>query len=145
VQEAGSRGRIEATRSRTKRETGCVASNWFIFVFLDIAMKSAGTLENRRNARIAVLKGMWVSWQAGGPRNVSRVRDLSAGGVFVATPTPAPVGTAVKLLFALPEGEMRIDGVVRYTDAKRGMGVEFTGMGTGDRARWQELLRRLNP
>jgi hypothetical protein len=47
------------------------------------------------------------------------------------------------MLFALPEGEARINGVVRYVDGRNGIGVEFTSMGTGDRARLQELLRRL--
>jgi hypothetical protein len=114
------------------------------FSLILFAMRPAQIKENRRNARIEVSKGIWVSWQTDGPRNVSRVRDLSAGGVFVSTPTPAPVGAAVKLLFALPEGEVRIQGVVRYADPKRGMGVEFARMGAGDRARLQELLRRLN-
>lgn len=100
--------------------------------------------ENRRSARIAVPRGMWVSWHSSGPRNVSRVRDLSAGGVFISTTTPVPVGTVVQMLFALPEGEMRMDGVVRYADADRGIGVEFTRMGAADRARLHELLRRLN-
>jgi len=100
--------------------------------------------ENRRSARIAVEKGMWVSWQAGGPRNVSRVRDLSLGGVFISTDAPLPVGSALQLLFALPEGEMRIHGVVRYSDGHKGMGVEFMKMGAADRARLQELMRRLN-
>jgi hypothetical protein len=100
--------------------------------------------ENRRSARIAVSKGIWVSWRASGPRNVSRVRDLSAGGVFISTPAPVPVGTVVQMLFALPEGEMRMDGVVRYADRDKGIGVEFTRMGTADRARLQELLRRLH-
>ena len=107
-------------------------------------MPPGRTKENRRSARVAVSTGMWVSWHAKGPRHVSRVRDLSAGGVFILTHTPAAVGTVVKLLFALPEGEIRMDGIVRYADAKKGIGVEFTRMGAADRARLQELLRRLN-
>ena len=85
-----------------------------------------------------------MAWQTDGPRTVSRVRDLSAGGVFISTQAPVPVGTEVVLLFALPEGETRIHGVVRYADKDKGIGVEFTRMGTGDRARLQELLRHLN-
>lgn len=107
------------------------------------AMKSSSP-DNRRSPRVATSQGVWVSWQANGPRTVSRVRDLSTGGVFVSTPVPVPVGTAVKLLFSLPEGEMRIQGTVRYSEPKKGMGVEFTRMGAGDRARLDELLRRLN-
>lgn len=104
----------------------------------------ARSQENRRSARIAVSKGLWVSWQASGPNTVSRVHDLSVGGVFISTATPVPVGTVVQMLFALPEGEMRMHGVVRYVSADKGMGVEFTSMGTADQARLQELLRRLN-
>ena len=73
-----------------------------------------------------------MSWQTTGASTVSRVRDLSIGGVFVATPAPPPIGTTVKLLFVLPEGEVRIEGIVRYAESKKGMGVEFTRMGTGD-------------
>ena len=107
-------------------------------------MTRAAGKENRRTARVAVSKGVWVAWQAGGPRNVSRVRDLSAGGVYISTALNVPLGAAVEMLFALPEGEARIHGIVRYADGKSGIGVEFTSMGTGDRARLQELLRRLN-
>jgi hypothetical protein len=107
-------------------------------------MTRAGGKENRRTARVAVSAGVWVAWQAGGPRNVSRVRDLSAGGVFISAALSVSVGTAVEMLFALPEGEVRIQGIVRYADGENGIGVEFTRMGSGDRARLQELLRRLN-
>jgi hypothetical protein len=107
-------------------------------------MTRPGGKENRKAARVTVSKGVWVAWQAGGPRNVSRVRDLSVGGVFISTALNVPIGTVVEMLFALAEGEARIHGVVRYADAKKGFGVEFTRMGAGDRARLQELLRRLN-
>lgn len=62
----------------------------------------------------------------------------------MATPAPPPVGTSVKLLFSLPEGEVRVEGIVRYADSKKGMGVEFTRMSTADGARFHQLLRRLN-
>ena len=107
-------------------------------------MTASRTKENRKSPRGEIAQGVWVSWHASGPRSVSRVRDLSAGGVFIHTDKSVAVGTAVKLLFALPEGEIRIDGVVRYADSKKGIGVEFTRMGAADRARLLELLRRLN-
>jgi len=106
-------------------------------------MTGSGGKENRRSTRVAVAKGLWVAWQGEGSRNVSRVRDLSTGGVFIQTPLAVEIGTEVELLFALPEGETRINGIVRYADGKNGIGVEFTSMGTADRARVQELLRRL--
>ena len=108
-------------------------------------MTPTGTRENRKAARVAVSKGVWVAWQQRkGQRNVSRVRDLSSGGIFIATPLAIVIGTNIEMLFALPEGETRIHGIVRYASSGKGIGVEFTNMGTGDRARLQELLRRLN-
>jgi uncharacterized protein (TIGR02266 family) len=105
--------------------------------------KRAGP-ENRRAPRVEISKGVWVAWRTDGKPNVSRVRDLSAGGVFIATDKPLQKGSAVRLLFSLAEGEMRIEGTVRYSDGNQGMGVEFVSMGTADRARLQELIRRLN-
>ncbi len=107
-------------------------------------MSHARSREKRRSPRIATSTGIWVSWQADGPRSVSRVRDLSAGGAFISTDVPAPSGATVKLLFALAEGEVRIDGVVRYSDPRTGMGVEFNHMSAVASARLQELLRRLH-
>ncbi len=100
--------------------------------------------ENRRDARIPVAQGIWVAWKSGGQRIVSRVSDLSAGGVFVATRDPVPVGTAIEMLFSLHEGEIRMKGIVRFSVDGRGFGVEFTKMGAGDRARLLDLLRRLH-
>jgi len=107
-------------------------------------MTSTRTRENRRSPRTEVSKGIWVSWQTTGASTVSRVRDLSIGGVFVSTHAPPAVGATVKLLFSLPEGEVRVEGIVRYADTKKGMGVEFTRVGTADGARLREVLRRLN-
>jgi len=101
--------------------------------------------ENRRSARVAVSRGLWVAWQADGTRHVSRVRDLSAGGVFIQTTVGIAIGKELELLFALPEGETRVTGIVRYADGTNGIGVEFTTMGSGDRLRVDQLLRRLKP
>jgi len=106
-------------------------------------MTDPGGKENRRTTRIAVSKGLWVAWHADGPRYVSRVRDLSAGGVFIQTTVAVAIGTALEMLFALPEGETRIEGIVRYAGGKNGLGVEFTNMGNADRVRVDQLLRRL--
>ena len=108
-------------------------------------MTPAGTKENRKAARVVVPQGVWVAWQlAKKQRHVSRVSDLSTGGVFIATSLTITIGTNIQMLFSLPEGEMRIHGIVRYASVGKGVGVEFTNMGSGDRARLQELLRRLN-
>lgn len=65
--------------------------------------------------------------------------DVSAGGVFVSTPTPLPVGTDVALYFSLGDGAtLHAEAVVRWIRAKTsdlpaGMGVAFTRLSEDDR------------
>lgn len=101
---------------------------------------------DRRYPRIATPKGVWVAWQDGSQQSqqsVSRVRDLNVGGLFIATPSPAAVGTEVTLLMSVPEGEIRSRAVVRNVVAGEGMGVQFTEMREQDAARLQSLVTRL--
>jgi len=107
-------------------------------------MKKTRGRENRRSKRIEIPKGLWVAWRTDGSSSGSRVRDLSIGGIFISTETPLSNGSRIQLLFSLPEGEVRVEGVVRYATAGKGMGVEFTHMQTADHARLREMIRRLN-
>ena len=100
------------------------------------------TREKRRFARLELSKGVWVAWQGGGQRFVSRVSDLSMGGVFIPTSDLAPVGTAVKLIFEVPGGDIHAPAVVRHTVVGRGMGVEFAAM-DDDLVRIHQLLKEL--
>ena len=106
-------------------------------------MSEKASPERRRYPRIELPKGICVAWQGGGQRFVTRVRNLSLGGVFVLTSQPPPVSTVVKLLFEVPNGEVRARGIVRRTQPGRGMGVKFLWMGHEDRARLHQLLKRL--
>ena len=62
-------------------------------------------------------------------------RDISLGGVYVATSKPAIPGTLIKLAVYLPEnqGEIRVAGIVVHFIAGRGMGVEFKTFARGAR------------
>jgi hypothetical protein len=97
----------------------------------------------RKYARIATPKGIWVAWQDQGQQGVSRVRDLNLGGLFIATPTPAPLGTVVTILLSVPEGEIRSRSTVRNVTPGQGMGVEFTDIALQDQTRLQTLITRL--
>ena len=100
---------------------------------------------NRRYQRIPTPKGVWVAWQNGTESSVSRVRDLNIGGLFIATPTPAPLGTVVTILLSVPEGEIRGRAVVRNVVQGEGMGVEFNSIAEADAARLDKLISRLLP
>jgi hypothetical protein len=98
---------------------------------------------DRRFQRIATPKGVWVAWQDGKQQNVSRVRDLNAGGLFIATPTPLALGTVLTLLLSVPEGEIRSRAVVRNIVPGEGMGVQFSDISAQDAARVDKLVARL--
>ena len=56
--------------------------------------------------------------------------NISKGGLFVATYQPMPIGSAVKMQIALPDGDLQATGVVRWireasSGALPGVGVAF--------------------
>ena len=57
--------------------------------------------------------------------------DLSAGGIFIATPEPIDPGTEVKINIALtPIDQISVKGIVKWikeedNNSRAGMGVEF--------------------
>jgi hypothetical protein len=111
-------------------------------VFVVMSQTSQGV--KRRYARIALPKGMLVAWQCRDGRGMSRVVTLGLGGLSVSTPDPAPVGTLVKLLFDVPGGEVRARAIVKNIKPGEGMAVAFIDMGHEDRARLNQLLKRLS-
>jgi hypothetical protein len=97
----------------------------------------------RRHERITLPKGMFVAWYGGGKQEVSRAQTLSVGGVSVGAMDPAPVGTKLRLVFEVPGGSVRADGIVRHIEPGQGMGIEFTKLGPQDRILLDRLLKRL--
>ena len=97
----------------------------------------------RRFARVALPKGMLVAWQHNGGRSVSRVSTLGLGGLFIATPDPPALGTLVKMVFDVPGGEVRARAIVKNIKPGQGMAVAFIQMEQEDRARLDQLLKKL--
>lgn len=61
---------------------------------------------------------------------ISKITNLSLGGVFIATPTPLTKNRIVELEFEVPgySDTVRAKGIVRWSAAsgdKQGMGIEF--------------------
>src|SRR3984885_9017172 len=106
-------------------------------------MKKEGTQTDRRNQRVATPKGVWGAWQNEKHQNVSRVRDLNVGGVFIPTPTPLPVSTVLPVLLSVPEGEIRGRTTVRNIVPAEGMGVQFTEITAENQERLDRLAGRL--
>jgi S1-C subfamily serine protease len=88
---------------------------------------------------------MWVSWKFGKQRHTSRVLDFSASGAFIVTKEVVAVGTPLKLIFAMVEGELKIEATVRNATPGRGMGVQFVSVGGKELALILKALKRLRP
>ena len=97
----------------------------------------------RRYQRISLPQGMFVAWYGGGDHQTSRVQTLGMGGVFIASCDPPPVGSKMRLVFEVPRGTVRADGIVRSVLPGKGMGIEFTKLGPQDRILLDRLLKRL--
>lgn len=97
----------------------------------------------RRFARVALPKGMLVAWQHSGGRSVSRVSTMGLGGLFIATPDPPPVGALLKIVFDVPGGEVRARAIVKNIKPGQGMAIAFIEMGQEDRARLDQLVKKL--
>ncbi len=79
-----------------------------------------------------------------GPRIDATCRDISLGGMFIETTSPAPFGAKIEVLLAL-EGLKQaasIPSIVRWTTSE-GMGVQFGVMGARETFALTQLLGSL--
>jgi hypothetical protein len=97
----------------------------------------------RLNSRIETDKNVWVYWECNGDRDLSRVMDLSAGGLFIQTPKIKRQGATTNLHFLVPEGQIRADAIVRHVKPGGGMGLKFKAVSEKDRPNLAALMRRL--
>jgi hypothetical protein len=97
----------------------------------------------RRHQRISLPQGMSVTWYGSGRQEVSRVKTLSMGGLFLCGSNTLRVGTDLTLVFEVPGGMFLADAVVRNVVPGEGMGVEFTKMSSQCRVLLEGLLTRL--
>ncbi len=98
----------------------------------------------RLNSRVETPEGVWVLWSCDGRNEISQVRDLTLGGLFVETASPRAVGAMTALDFLVQEGPIRADAVVRHLNPGHGVGLQFTTMRDGDRSHLAALLNRLS-
>ena len=100
-------------------------------------------IEKRALPRVALPRGMDVTWKADGESMVSRVQTISAGGLSIATPEPPGVGELIQVRFDVPAGEVNARAIVRHARQGEGMGVEFIAISQESRDRLDLLLRKL--
>lgn len=101
------------------------------------------TICRRRVSRFDAGDGVWAYWSAPKTDDVSPVRDLSVGGLFLATEKPTSEGAKLKMDFLVQEGQIRVEAEVRHFEPHQGLGLKFTAISEQDRHRLASLLTRL--
>jgi PilZ domain len=89
------------------------------------------------------VEGVSVYWRCNGLDDVSPVRDLSFGGLFIETSVAVPVGAVATIDFLVQEGQIRAEAVVRHVQPTRGLGLKFTAMHKTDHPRLGMLITRM--
>jgi hypothetical protein len=103
-----------------------------------------GSAPSRRmTSRIGVPEDTWVFWNCMGRDDVSRIIDLSPGGLFIETPKQFPANTETKLHFLVQEGEISAQAVVRHARPGTGLGLKFVSVREDHCRQLAALLSRL--
>jgi hypothetical protein len=97
----------------------------------------------RRSSRVSATEDVWTYWESHPYRDVSKVRDLSPGGLFLETRARKKEGELVRLHFLVQEGQIRAEAVVRHVIAGRGFGMKIESLSTQDAPQMKKLLSRL--
>lgn len=97
----------------------------------------------RMTTRIETMGDVWVYWHCEDTDDVSRVCNLSPGGLFLSTPVPPPIGAKAKLDFLVQEGQIRAEAVVRHLVPGGGLGLKFTAITNKDCRQLVALLKRM--
>lgn len=71
--------------------------------------------------------------------------DLSGSGCYVETLSPFPIGTGLGAEVWIGPEKVMTRALVRTSDPRIGMGIEFVGLRTEDQRRFQAYLNAKNP
>ena len=106
-------------------------------------MQRRSSPSRRFTTRVQTPGDVWVCWKCQGRDDVSPVRNMSMGGLFIETSLPRPSGTVTRLDFLVAEGQIRADAIVRHGEPGSGLGLKFTALNEQDRPKLAALLSRL--
>jgi PilZ domain-containing protein len=106
-------------------------------------MCAASAPSRRFSSRVQAPGNVWVYWKCQGREDVSLVRNMSIGGLFIETPETKPAGMLTRLDFLVEEGQIRADAVVRHATTGAGIGLKFTALSEQDRPKLATLITRL--
>lgn len=97
----------------------------------------------RLTSRVEATKDVWVYWECSHRKDVSRVRNVGMGGLFLETPHRFATGLMAKLHFLVDEGQIRAEAAVRHMEPGKGLGMRFTAVHQQDGAQLAALMNPL--
>jgi|HubBroStandDraft_2_1064218.scaffolds.fasta_scaffold12912_4 hypothetical protein len=109
---------------------------------VETVLTEAPIYSRRFSTRIELPERVCVFWTCAGKDDLSPVRNVSTGGLFLDTPQYRVVGAIAKLDFLVPEGQIRAEAVIKRVERGRGLGMKFIAVREEDRRRLAEFLRR---
>lgn len=86
---------------------------------------------------------VYAFWYCNGAGDLSRVRNINLGGIFIETSLLKDLGASVELYFLVSEGQIRAKAIVRHSEPGHGLGLKFTALNGQDRLHLGALMRRL--
>lgn len=97
----------------------------------------------RRTSRVQAGESVYAFWSCNGRESLSRVCDLSLGGLFIESCLEEELGAPVKLHFLANEGQIRAHAVVRHVKPGRGLGLRLVAINEQDCQRLAGLIQRV--
>ena len=106
-------------------------------------MINVGSPCRRLTTRVETGGDVWAYWQCGCRVDVSRVRNVSPGGMFLEIEQPLAKGQTANLHFLVQEGAIQVDAVVRRSTPGEGLGLKLVAIDKEGGQHFAELLTRL--
>lgn len=97
----------------------------------------------RATPRVDADDGVNALWYCSGHEDVSHVRNLNLGGLFLETPLQKNPGVAVEIHFLVGEGPIHARAVVRHVEPGHGLGLRLLAMSDKHRLHFGALMKRL--
>ena len=108
-----------------------------------MSLPVTSVLCRRRTMRIPAAWDVWVYWECGQHGDISHVRDLSLGGLFIETNRRIPNGDLIQVHFLVPEGQIRLEATVARAQPCTGFGLKFQSVTNEDVPQLSALLDRI--
>lgn len=94
-------------------------------------------------SRVEAPEDVWVYWRCEGHDDLSRIQNISLGGLFIETLRRKASGVTASLHFLVQEGQVRADAIVRHALPGTGIGLKFRAVREEDRQHLAAMMTRI--